>query len=381
MNTSFPKISTRGLALLVAAGLSVPQESVAKELRWLVLEVDSKEMEPDLRRVFSKAMWDTAFEYLPKGHALMPKPAINLQALALAAKCSNEIGQCLAPIANMIGADFVLFANIKGDAERTELFLSLFETESERRRNIKSIMTDFSVESEAELRHHVGVILGSKKPMPPGRIVLAGIERAEVKTLFLDGKKITWDQLESIPSGSRQLKLEGVPEKNSELRFEWKGIVRPARDALVNVKFIKEAIAAPAVAASTIFERFPLSLSFGAATALAAAAGGGSAWRLSVAYNDLLAKQEEVSERCLARGADCKAVTICDVDNPPEECDTVTNTHNVMNALWYTSGALAVGTLTAFIFENWISEPKTGEIKPALLLTEDAMRAELRWEF
>lgn len=347
----------------------------SEEHRWLVLQLDARGFDQAVIQRFNEVLREAVQAYVPEGNTLLPRPQMELQSLAVAAGCKMQLQHCVLPIARMIGAQTVLYGKMTGDEERGELTLFFADVESQRQSEITSVMTEIRLSSESEFRHHVEVILGSDRKMPTGSLRLKGVSEDVAYRFYVDGSEVSRAKLDEVAFGNHEL----VVLTPSGEFFEWKGLVRPNQVTVLEVEFrAPPSLAEP----SSLWSDYILTWSFAISSGVAGLVGGGFGLAKRDAYQSLEKQQLEISERCLAMGANCTAATICEVENPPAECGTLAQSDVLMKSFFYASGALALGTGTVFLLEYFTQNKATNvSYLPAVVVGPDGVLTSVTWSF
>ena len=343
--------------------------------RWLVLQLDAQGFDASIIERFNEVLREAVESYVPEENTLLPKPQMELQSLAVAAGCKMRLQHCVLPIAKMIGAQTVLYGKMTGDKERGELTLFFADVESQKQSEITSVMTDIRLSSDSEFRHHVEVVLGSDRKMPTGSLRLDGLSDSTKYRYYVDGEEVPKSNLETIAFGNHELVIL-APSGDF---FEWKGLVRPNQATILEVTFR----APPSLQKTpSIWSDYILTWSFAISSGVAGLVGGGFGLVKRDAYQSLEQQQLEISERCLAMGANCTAATICEVDNPPAECNTLSQSDVLMKSFFYASGALALGTGTVFLLEYFTHSKSSGlAYVPTVLVSPEGILTSMTWSF
>ncbi|MEE2902938.1 MAG: hypothetical protein VYC39_11440 [Myxococcota bacterium] len=362
-------------ALLFTYPASAEEPPADATHRWLVLQLDAQGFDSATISRFNEVLRETVATYVPDEHTLLPKPQMELQSLAVAAGCKMRLQHCVLPIAKMIGAQTVLYGKMVGNQERGELTLFFADVESQKQSEITSVMTDIRLSSEAEFRHHVEVALGSDRKMPTGSLRFEGLSESVEYRYYIDGNEVSQAKLEELAFGNHELVILAP----SGEFFEWKGLVRPNQATILEVAFRSP----PSLdAAPSIWSDYVLTWSFAISSGVAGILGGSFGLVKRDAYHSLEKQQLEISERCLAMGANCTAATICEVDNPPQECDTLSQSDILMKSFFYASGALALGTGTVFLLE-YLNHGKSTSVAylPSVFVSPEGFLTSMAWSF
>lgn len=207
--------------------LAMPSSAdAAPKKQILVMRVEGEGIDNDLLNKMNSAVRKQTAEST-KPSKILPAPALDFESMRVTAGCSDDNAKCLAAIGDTLGATHVVRVRV-AKLETGARFL--IQTARVKDRKGASVSADvLSLDGTAidELRHHLAVALGDKKPPKkpegPGSIVLVAADGDSLEEIeiFLDDRKVPVHALKVVSAGPHDLE---VHKPGFEV-FTWSGRV------------------------------------------------------------------------------------------------------------------------------------------------------------
>lgn len=220
------------LALLSPTGAFAGKEKKAL----LVLRVEGEGLDSDtLAKLDAATRKQTAESTRPS--KLLPPPALDFEAMRVAAGCSEENARCLATIGDTLSATHVVRVKITG----TKFSITTVRVKDGKAGTATIDVPTIDAIAIEELRYAIAGLFGDKRPAPPKRaeppgglqLVSANPDVAlDDVEIFLDDKKFPVSALRSLPLGPHQLEVH----KPGYEPFLWSGAVKPGTQTKVSVE-------------------------------------------------------------------------------------------------------------------------------------------------
>ncbi len=154
-------------------------------------------------------------------HALLPRPALDLGGLTIAAGCATLDGPCLAGLAGSLEAR-VLAVRVDGEA------LEIVVADREAAIPYAATVHPVDEDSIPELRWHLARALGAARPPPPAALSLSPPAPPEAE-LWLDGRPVPPEALEDVGAGPHALEIR----QPGSIPVVWSGTARRGRTVVV----------------------------------------------------------------------------------------------------------------------------------------------------
>ena len=362
-------VSIIAIAALVPVGTSSAQ---AQTKRVLLLPLSADFLDPSLVRQLDKELRDEVSQAMPD-YLVLPRPALDLTSMKVAAGCATDGPRCLALIGRTAQAVYVLQVTLRGSPRKARLFVRQVDARPNRRSTkYEAELVDVGPASNRELRWHLATALGAKPPPLMGRISLVpgranGLRGARI---LLDDRQVPLAALDQVNPGQHRLEVQ----RDGYQTFTWMGSIRPGRDTAIQLPTValrdparRRAIdpAAPSVAAVESSSSPVWGWILGAGAVVAA----GTATVFAVQVLDLEKDAEEADLQCDAE------------DENNSVCEDGRSRALLTNITWGVAGALAVGSLVAFLVETSGDDGETASTRVGVAPTRDGVSAAVQVSF
>ena len=310
--------------------------------RVLVLPLASDFLSEPLLRQLEEEMREEVASAMPK-HIILPRPALDLASMKVAAGCATDGPECLALIGRTTRAEWVVQVSLLGNQKRAMLLVrrvrSRKPTETPQ---YETELSDVGRASSKELRWHIATALGAQPPPLMGRISLQAGRAGALSgvTVLLDDRPIRKSDLHHINPGRHRIEVrrEGFEP------FVWMGVVRPGRATPIRVRLNRNPPPGRVSSDAVPPEVLAVEESSGPLWTWILGAGAVVAAGTATVFGVQVIGLESDAE---SRPLDCNGM-----DENADLCVDGRNRALMANITWGVAGALAVGAVIAYFVES-----------------------------
>ena len=316
--------------------------------RVLVLPLSSDFLTDDVARILEEEVRRGVAEAMPQ-HVVLPKPALDLASMQVAAGCAADGPQCLALIGRTTQATAVVQVGLQGSTEKARLVVRRVQSRGGDLDESEAELTDVGRDSRKEVRWHVATGLGAKLAPLTGRIVLMVSKKApplDGAKVLLDDRPVTVASLKQVSPGLHRIE---IVQKGFE-PFRWQGAVRPGRDAQVRIiRTPRQRVAETEAPATASPPDAPNSV-------VASDEGSGPLWTwiLGGAAVAAAGTATVFGIQVIGLESDAEEDTLdCDGDDRNDAtCKDGRDRALMANIAWGVAGGLAVGAVISYFIES-----------------------------
>ncbi len=359
-----------GIGFIIVFG-SVATVDAKPEKRVLILPLVSDFLPDNEVRQLDKAVREEV-ESAMRGYTVLPRPALDLGSMKVAAGCAADGRECLALIARTARARWVVQVGLRGTRKRGELRIDRVDSRRGRLRRYDALMNDVGRASQRELRWHVAKSLGRRPPPLTGRLELVAqgptLDGARIQ---LDGVSVGADALRRVSPGLHRV----VINKAGFRPFSWVGAVRPGRRARIQVRLVR---APPPPRRTPYTPRAPPSVAIVEEPSNPVwtwVLGGGAlvaAGAATVFGIQVLGLESDAEDANL----DCSGA-----DRDDSICEDGRSRALMTNVAFGVAGGLAVGAVIAYLLETAADDESETAAQVGVSPTGDGMAAAVRLRF
>ncbi|MEO1334475.1 MAG: hypothetical protein AAFV29_02485, partial [Myxococcota bacterium] len=189
-------------------------------------EADARKVEAQIR--------DEVAASMPR-YIVLPRPALDLASMKVAAGCATDGKDCLALIGRTTRASWVVQVSLRGSRKRAKLVVQRVRSQTAVESKYTTELTSVGVGSARALRWHVATALGARPAPLPGRLVLRAVRgQLTGAIILLDQRQVGSAALRQVNPGRHRLEIR----RRGYRPFIWAGEVRPAQDTSIIVKMV-----------------------------------------------------------------------------------------------------------------------------------------------
>ena len=367
------------LASAVIAGfLWSPSEAGAQSARRvMVLPLMTDFLSEGLARQLEEGVREEVGAAMPQ-YILLPRPALDLTSLKVAAGCADDGPKCLALIGRTTGAQWVVQVSLQGRKDRARLLVQRVPSRRASQGSMyEAQLSDVGAASTRELRWHVATALGVRPAPLRGRIVLmtgSKVGSLQGARILLDDRRIPASGLEQVNPGRHRVEVRQTGFEP----FVWSGAVRPGRDTPVRVRFVPRDVlpSAPPKAPPPVVPT----------TVAATEESSGPVWTWVLGAGAVVAAGTATvfGVQVLGLEADAEDDELdCDGEHKDNSvCEDGRSRALLANITWGVAGALAVGAVVSYFIEtSGDDEPDAVTTTFGVAPTDDGVAASLQLTF
>jgi hypothetical protein len=240
LGSSLMIFAVAGLIGRGADGARPPKAEKAGARPVLVLRLEGGGLPDDLVQKLDAASREQVKATM-KGARLLPAPALEFEAMRMAAGCSDDSSACLASLGATLSAHDVVRIQVSGNVpKKARVNVTVVRVRDQRQKQQRFDIDDLDPSAIEDFRYQLALALGDKRVSPPtGAVALVvpgeigGLEGVEI---MIDDRKQPLAALKSLPAGGHRLEIY----KEGFDRFIATPVVKPGRETTVQVAFEKQ---------------------------------------------------------------------------------------------------------------------------------------------
>ena len=364
-------------ALAVVAVGSWAGEAEAQPRRILVLPLTSDFLPERLARQIEEQLRDEIASSLPR-YQVLPRPALDLQSLKLAAGCGSDSPKCFALIGRTVQATFVVYVSLLGSEKQAVLQVRRVSSRRAKESKYEAELADVGAGSSKELRWHVATALGARPPPLMGRIVLMSASKMgslDGARILLDDQTVPLSALEQVNPGRHRIEVR----KTGFRTFVRMVSVKPGRDTPVRVSFVPREAPPPS---PPVASNPPPIIPPTASVRVEESSGPVWTWILGAGAVVAAGTATVFGVQVLGLESDAESAELnCESEHRSDDiCSDGRSRALMANVTWGVAGALAVGAVIAYFVESG-GESEDSSTRVGLSPTPGGVSAAFEVEF